>query len=337
MELGFTQVLGNIEKEVNGAIQKKCSEFTNDFQKTVTDAKEELRKYVKERPTVVIRGDAKHEVAGLRHKKLNTLITLVGADQNVLLVGSAGTGKTKSASQVAEALGIDFYCQSVGSQTSKSDLLGYMDANGKYVETAFRRAYEKGGVFCMDEIDAGNSNVLIVLNSALANGVCSFPDKMVERNKDFRFIGTANTYGNGADRTYVGRNQLDGATLDRFVVIDWDVDDELEKSLVEPYGEAGIAWLETIWDLRKEVERSGIRAIISPRMTVKCAVTTELGNSVDDVIDMCILPQIPSDKKETIKTRVKDQFNTRFERIKKENAKKKKPEAKKEYEMELPF
>lgn len=340
MSLGLDTLLQNVEDEVNKSIDKKCSEFANNFSQTVNEAREELKQLAKERPLLVIKDDKKHTVEGLKHKKLETLITLIGAKQNVLLVGSAGTGKTKSAEQVAEALGLKFSCISVGSQTSKSDLLGYMNANGTYTTTAFRDAYENGGLFCMDEIDAGNSNVLIVLNSALSNGVCSFPDKIVKANPDFRFIGTANTYGNGADRTYVGRNQLDGATLDRFVVIDWGVDEELEKSLVEPYKD-GIAWLETMWDLRKEIERNGIRAIVSPRMTVRCAVCWELGNTLADVITMCVLPQIPSDKRTYYLERVKDQFTTRQKRIEKENKEKKKAETKdteqKKFDLELPF
>ena len=32
---------------------------------------------------------------------------------------------------------------------------------------------------------------------------------------------------------YVGRNQLDGATLDRFAVIEFEYDEEIEKNLCE--------------------------------------------------------------------------------------------------------
>ena len=48
---------------------------------------------------------------------------------------------------VAKALGLAFYFISVGLQTSKSDLVGYMSATGAYVTTHLRQAYEFGGVF----------------------------------------------------------------------------------------------------------------------------------------------------------------------------------------------
>jgi cobaltochelatase CobS len=53
--------------------------------------------------------------------------------------------------------------------------MGYMDAHGKLVRTLLREAYEHGGVFLLDEIDAGNPGVLTVLNALLANGQVGFP------------------------------------------------------------------------------------------------------------------------------------------------------------------
>lgn len=317
MDYGFSKVFDNIKDEIQAKLESSINEgIKNKLGKEL----EELRSYQTlkiETPT------SSKELKGLKHKKLKQLIKLVSANLNVLMVGMAGTGKTKGASQVAEALGLPFYCISVGSQTSKSDILGYQDANGNYIRTAFREAYENGGVFVMDEIDAGNSNVLIVLNSALANDICSFPDKMVERHKDFRFIATANTYGNGADRTYVGRNQLDGATLDRFVVLDWQIDEALERALVKNY-EFGEVWLDTIHDFRRKVEDHGLRAIISPRATIKGSQELELGFKIDDVIESVILPQMPSDRTNWAIREVKNSFveyRKQFESRKKEEEK----------------
>lgn len=211
------------------------------------------------------------------HVQFPDLLNFVSRGLDVLITGGAGTGKTHAARQVAEALSLPFYCQSVGAQTSKSDLLGYMDATGMYVKSNFRRAYEEGGVFVMDEIDAGNANVLIVLNSALSNNVCAFPDEMVKRHEDFKFIATANTYGQGASREYVGRNQLDAATLDRFVVVNWGIDHELERQMVAPYL-YGEIWLEFVRATRTWVYAEDIKAIISPRITLQGAIMLEPDN-----------------------------------------------------------
>src|SRR5688572_1560316 len=45
-------------------------------------------------------------------------------------------------------------------------------------------ALTEGGVLCLDEIDNSNPSVLTVLNSALANGYCSFPNGMPAKHKD---------------------------------------------------------------------------------------------------------------------------------------------------------
>lgn len=296
---GLDLLLKEVSENVEAQIAEKSEVLIAGIKKEI----EELRKY---QPTVVINGTKKHEITGLKHKQLNDLIALVGSGLNVMITGQAGTGKTKSAEQVAEALGLAFYCMSVGSQTSKSDLLGYMDANGKYVSTIFRQAYEKGGVFVMDEIDAGNSNVLIVLNSALSNGLCAFPDGMVKKHDNFRFVATANTYGNGADRVYVGRNQLDGATLDRFATIDWKIDEKLETSIT-PQGKYKDLWLAIVRGVRKEVEKHGLRMIISPRASVKGVVILEATNgNFDLAFEACVKPQCPQDKIETIKKKFDD-------------------------------
>lgn len=82
--------------------------------------------------------------------------------------------------------------------------------------------YEGGGVHVLDELDAADPNLLLTVNTALANGYCNVPHRpdkpRAERHKDFVQIATANTVGRGADRMYVGRGQLDAATLDRFQI-----------------------------------------------------------------------------------------------------------------------
>lgn len=291
-DLGIGSLLGNVEDAIASKIRESISRELEAYYEKIKSVQ----------PIVIEKDGKRKEIDGLKHKQLATLIELVGAKQNVMMVGMAGTGKTKGASQVADALQLPFYCMSVGSQTSKSDLLGFIDAHGNYVRTAFRDAYECGGVFVMDEIDAGNSNVLIVLNSALANDICSFPDGMIHRHENFRFIATANTYGNGADRSYVGRNQLDGATLDRFAVLDWDCDEQLERNMVEGLA-LGNVWCSTVQELRRIIKNASIRAIISPRATLKGAIQLDLCRPVADVIDSVITPQIPIDHRNAIRER----------------------------------
>jgi len=281
-------LLGSISEQV-----------TKQIDETVTGEFAELRKQQQQNAKLDVTYNGKtNTVQGLRHVQLDELIKISAMRLPILLVGMAGTGKTHAAEQVAEALGLEHYTMSVGAQTSKSDIIGFIHANGGYVPTLFRKAYEEGGVFLMDEIDAGNANVLIQVNAALSNGLCAFPDKMVKKHQDFVFIASANTYGTGMNRQYVGRNQLDAATLDRFTIIDWSVDAKLEEQLA--IGNDGNRWYETVKTVRNFVEKHNIRALVTPRATQKGSALLQNRFKIEEVIPAVLLGSIPEDKKEEI-------------------------------------
>ena len=240
-----------------------------------------IREEVPAPPTIRVVVPERPEVEMSRqHERFPLLLQTLAVGLNVLLVGPAGTGKTTAARKAAEALGLGFSCLSVGPQTSKSDLLGFVDAGGTYRESMFVQAYRDGGVFLLDEIDAGNAGVLTVLNAALAGDVMATPIGMVSRSPRFLTVAGANTYGQGASRQYVGRNQLDAATLDRFAVLDWPVDEGLEAAMVGlpapapalDLGRGGLidaaAWLGRVRSVRASVEKEQVRAIVGPRATV---------------------------------------------------------------------
>lgn len=237
------------------------------------------------------------QLKGVKHNQFETLLKITAVGQPTLVVGPAGTGKTHGAAQVAEALDLSFHSISVGSQTSKSDLIGYMDGGGTYRTTQFREAYEHGGVFLLDEADAGNSNVLILLNAALSNGYMAFPDGMIQRHEKFRMIATANTFGHGANRKYVGRNQLDAATLDRFTVLVWDIDDKVEQSMAGA-DDTGKRWLKAVRAVRKRVdEELELRVVISPRATLRGAQLLAAGLELDQVLELALVGNLPAQNK----------------------------------------
>lgn len=165
------------------------------------------------------------------HKVFSSVLNDVKLNIPAMLVGPAGGGKSTLLYQVAKKLNLQYYPMSVNGQTAEYHIIGYKNANGDYIGTAFRDAYEKGGLFSFEEIDAGNPNVLTVINNALSQDFYLFPDKLVQKNRDFRLCASANTYGYGATRQYVGRNPLDAATLDRFGMTYVDYDEELEKQI----------------------------------------------------------------------------------------------------------
>ncbi len=304
----FTGLLDGIEQRLNKSLESATASALNAITALADSKASEIASVSKTGLKLTVTSDTgTHVITGLKHAQLSELITLIGLNLPVLMVGSAGSGKTHAAEQAAESLGLSFYAMSVGAQTSKSDIIGYMSASGAYVATLFRRAYEHGGVFLMDEVDAGNANVLIQINAALSNNYCAFPDAMVKRHANFRFIGTANTYGNGASRQYVGRNQLDAATLDRFTVLDWAIDTQLENRLVEFYT-FGQAWHSAVLAVRDYCNRNDYRVLITPRATLRGAQLLNAGIALDLVIGQAMLAGIPSDKQSNIITLAKDTF-----------------------------
>ena len=232
-----------------------------------------------------------HQYAGIKpepfkpskreHFMLPLVLACAKAGIPALLVGPAGTGKSTLCESVAKYLDLDFDGMSFGPQTSKADLLGFVDASGTYQESALVRLATQGGLFLGDELDAGHAGVLTTLNMALANGHISTPRGLLKKHISFYFIAAVNTYGNGASREYVGRNQLDAATLDRFAAIDLPLDEGLEAHICGIEGVASPSldltagglvspreWLEIVRKFRAALEKLKIRAIASPRASL---------------------------------------------------------------------
>jgi MoxR-like ATPase len=249
-------------------------------------------------PTEIKVADLPKVEVGKQHELFEKIVTLVQLRENIMLVGPAGSGKTTVCKNAAKACGLKAEAQSVGIQTTKTDLLGYMDANGRYVPSILRRLYEHGGLYVLDEIDGGNANVLTILNSLLDNGAGSFPDGVVDRHPDFVCIATANTYGRGADRQYVGRNQLDAATLDRFIVLNFDYDYEFEKA-ISPNKE----WTGKVQKLRKAIFELQERVLCTPRVSIKGAAMLANGFTEQECLNALVFKGVHSDTRKKIMAR----------------------------------
>ena len=223
------------------------------------------------------------EVDGLNHRVMPYVIELLAAGVMPYIVGPAGSGKTTMAENCAKALGLDFY--STGAVVQKYELTGFVDATGTYQESAFYKAYKFGGLFLFDELDASSPAAIVAFNAALENGHWACPSgEMVTRHKDFKVIASANTYGGGATLLYVGRNHLDGSTIDRFgfVILDYDWAFMAAVQGVSYDGGEGpyqykckgnsendiAAYFRDVTLYSAAAEELGIKHIISPRATV---------------------------------------------------------------------
>lgn len=289
-----------------GGLRSEAIDADNQLRLAMTTANNVLLGHLSElenkvnqaRPIEVVMPDGTKRAIERQHKEFENLLNLAQLRLNVFLVGPAGGGKTSAAEKAAEALGLAFYLQPMGPGVTESRLLGWMDANGQVVRTLFREAYEHGGVFMADEMDNANASALTTLNGALANGVVGFPDGMISRHKDFIFIGGANTYGRGADRMYVGRQQLDGATLDRMATLDWDYDEEFELYLA---GNDQKEWVLYVQKIRKIAFQNKLRVIVSPRASIDGAKMLRAGLKRELVEAVRLWAAMPENEKTTIK------------------------------------
>lgn len=223
-------------------------------------------------------------IEGLQHFKLPDLIRCLSTGLHVWVAGPSQAGKTTAAEQAAKALGLSYTLQ--GSMTMAHELVGFVDAGGKYHETPFVRTFRNGGLILLDELDRGSNEALLALNAPLANGIMSLPNgETLRAHPDFRCIGAANTWGAGATHEYVGAARIDAAFLQRFSArLAWDYDLTLEAAIC-----GNEAWAKRVQAARETVKRLGIKVMITPRASIAGARLIAAGYTPDQAAEMTYL------------------------------------------------
>lgn len=254
------QSINNLKRELIAMEERK--------ERLVSSITEEVvREVIKRNPAQEINinlsdDNIRRKIRGIFHESFKEVLQLVYLKTPVFLVGPAGCGKNVMLKQVAKVLDLDFYY--INDAREKYDLLGFVDANGKYQETQFYKAFTKGGLLMIDELDSADPSVLLLLNSALGTGddfYMTFPDgNQYQAHPNFHLVAAANTFGTGANQTYNGRNQLDGASLNRFLPVPVDYDANIEKSLTNNQ-----AILPLYWEVRRIVRENEINYVVSTR------------------------------------------------------------------------
>ena len=250
-----------------------------------------------------------------QHHRMEALVRLATTKQSdgftkpIYLPGPSGTGKSYAAQALArgmwnpetEECGVEF--DACGTLADRYELTGFRDASGNVTETTFRRIWENGGVFLLDELDRSNPDAIIWLNMALSNNAAAFPDGLMPRHKECVIIATGNTRLTGPTARYTTAQRQDGAFCERFLFLDWELDLELEAFLAR----GNEAWLLRVRALRSAMESmGGDFATFAPdsRTVNDGAALLANGFSVSDVEDMTALKLLDADGKAAVRAEV---------------------------------
>lgn len=267
-----------IESEIMGQVEDKVRGFIQEEYGTI------------ERKIVTVVDGKPAQMQGIQHDKFETVLKFVANDEPVFLTGPAGSGKNVLCKQVAEALGLDFYFTNAVTQEYK--LTGFTDAMGNYQESQFYKAFKNGGLFMLDEMDASIPEVLVILNAAIANRYFDFPAPIgyVEAHPDFKVIAAGNTTGQGASYEYIGRNQLDAASLDRFAIVKVDYSEAIENTVAG--GDMELAGF--CREFRKAAQKAGQQIVVSYRAIGRLAKMIQLLD-IEEALETCLVKGMEKD------------------------------------------
>jgi len=222
----------------------------------------------------------------------------------IAIVGPAGNGKTTTAEMALKAQGIEYLMLSCTDRTEVLDLVGGMmlTASGeKWHDGIVTRAFKEGKALILDEADALDPRVMMSLQNALQDAgpdnsqrFISTPEGRILPTDKCPIILTMNTFGSGADRQYVGRNQLDSASLDRLSFISTTYENEDRILMARGYksklSKQIVKWAETT---RNRIEANGLRIIVSPRTMLRIAqAITVFGWAFDLAIEIEFLSRV---------------------------------------------
>lgn len=235
---------------------------------TATQVVEPLEEPEEEEGTVIEDGSYDPNA---KHHQYELIKTLVDSNIPVYLHGPAGSGKNFTIKKIADELGLDFYF--VNSVQDYFKITGFIDGNGRFHETEFYKAFTQGGLFFLDELDASVPEVLVLLNAAIANRYFSFPTGQVNAHPDFRVIAAGNTVGSGADEMYTGRMVIDMSSVDRFAIVEFDYDKNVELSIAKGNKEL----VDFVRDLRRFAKENQLRMVFSYR-AIEMVTTMEKAN-----------------------------------------------------------
>lgn len=230
------------------------------------------------------------------------LVRNVLRNENTLLVGPTGSGKTEILVHLAKAMAKDLNTQDMGTvQDAQSALLGVhrigKEGNSEFEYAPFVSHIKSGGIVLLDEINrapmAANNILFPCLDKRRYLPVdiaCDEGDRTIPVHEDTVFFGTANL---GSE--YSGTSSLDRALLDRFFIIELDYpnqEDEINILMLRTGVEekAATAIVRVSNEVRKQYKEQELSSAISVRHTLQAASLVCDGFDVEKALLSTIMP-----------------------------------------------
>lgn len=295
------------EKRIQNDLVQRVRDIQQDLLTAITKINEQ--RVVRE--IVVVRNDVETKIEGRQHKDFKDLLSLIATKQKVMLVGPAGSGKTEAAIQAAKALGMSF--SYTGAIDNEYKLMGFVDAQGRITSTSFRKAFTQGGLWLWDEVDASLPPAVLAFNAATGNNMCDFPGESdpIPAHPDFVCMLAGNTFY-GADHQYVGRMKQDAAFLDRFLVMDWHYDNDLERGICQDLWDTQLAkdWVSMVIKTREVASQKGLHVVVSPRASIGGVKLLRSGVSWDMAVRVTLRKTMKPADWEKISDSTRQPFHT---------------------------
>jgi len=238
-------------------------------------------------------------------QKDGLLACLAGVElpnERVFLTGHTGSGKSSIVQQVAARLNLGFCRINCDNDITRADFIGQYTLKGETMEFVYGllpRAMMEGQVLLLDEIDAANPGVVLVLQSVLEkNGKLTIPEtgETITPHKNFRIFATGNTRGQGDDTgMYAGTQPQNGAMIDRFTwveVINYP-DKKTEKRIVVSVSgiskEIAKKIVEVATLIREAYENGDISVTMSTRTSINIAEKIKMLGDVEKAYRVAFL------------------------------------------------
>jgi len=231
---------------------------------------------------------------GRAHASFPRLLEVLQAGLIPYLLGPPGTGKTHACQQAAKALDMPFEADSFNEQTPDYRISGFKNAAGEFVETPFYRASTGPGLYLGDEIDKAAASVTGAFNMALSNGCASFACGVTTIHEGTRFVFAGNTAGLGATPQYPDRQVLPMDFRDRFVFIDWPVDESLERDLALAHNPKAGEWVAFVQKVRANIHAAALPLSASPRASITGARLLGMGWTWEDTCQAALWRHAPA-------------------------------------------